>query len=72
MPTGVPLVYELGDDMRPAETKAPLDRALGDVAAIKAAADAVKKRGRLSPRATVTVTAQAGRRCSSWGSNSSR
>ena len=43
LPTGVPFVYELGDDMRPVEQKAPLDRALGDVAAIKAAADAVKK-----------------------------
>jgi 2,3-bisphosphoglycerate-dependent phosphoglycerate mutase len=43
LPTGVPIVYELGADMRPAEQKAPLDRALGDVAAIKAAADAVKK-----------------------------
>ena len=43
LPTGVPIVYELGDDMRPAERKAPLDRALGDVEAIRAAADAVKK-----------------------------
>ena len=43
LPTGVPFVYELGDDMRPVEKKAPLDRVLGDVAAVKAAADAVKK-----------------------------
>jgi 2,3-bisphosphoglycerate-dependent phosphoglycerate mutase len=43
LPTGVPIVYELGADMRPAEKKAPLDRALGDVAAIKAAADAVAR-----------------------------
>ena len=43
IPTGVPLVYELGADLRPVEQKAPLDRALGDVEAIKAAADAVTK-----------------------------
>jgi 2,3-bisphosphoglycerate-dependent phosphoglycerate mutase len=43
LPTGVPIVYELDADMRPAEKKAPLDRALGDVAAIKAAADAVAR-----------------------------
>lgn len=38
IPTGVPLVYELGADMRPLETKPVLDRALGDAAAVAAAA----------------------------------
>ena len=42
IPTGVPLVYEIGADMRPTEAKAPLDRALGDPEAVKAAAAAVK------------------------------
>jgi 2,3-bisphosphoglycerate-dependent phosphoglycerate mutase len=41
IPTGVPLVYELGDDRRPTEAKAVLDRALGDPAEIAAAAQAV-------------------------------
>ncbi len=41
IPTGIPLVYELADDFRPVEVKAPLDRALGDPAAVKAAAAAV-------------------------------
>ena len=41
LPTGVPLRYDLGDDFRPVEAKAPLDRALGDVEAAKAAAAAV-------------------------------
>lgn len=41
IPTGVPLVYELGDDRRPIETKPVLDRALGDPAEIAAAAAAV-------------------------------
>ena len=41
LPTGVPLRYDLGDDFRPTEVKAPLDRALGDVEAAKAAAAAV-------------------------------
>ena len=44
LPTGRPFVYELGDDMRPVQKKDdPLDRALGDIEAIRAAADAVKK-----------------------------
>ena len=43
IPTGVPLVYELDDRFRPAEAKPVLDRALGDPAAIKAAADAVAR-----------------------------
>ncbi|HEX2577998.1 MAG TPA: 2,3-diphosphoglycerate-dependent phosphoglycerate mutase [Aquihabitans sp.] len=41
IPTGVPLVYELGADARPTEARPVLDRALGDPAAIKAAADEV-------------------------------
>jgi 2,3-bisphosphoglycerate-dependent phosphoglycerate mutase len=43
IPTGVPLVYELGDDARPTEAKPALDRALGDPEAIRAAAEAVAK-----------------------------
>ena len=45
LPTGVPLCYELtdGPDLRPVEVKHPLERALGDPVAIKAAADAVAK-----------------------------
>jgi len=43
IPTGVPLVYELGDDMRPAEER-PIDtRYLGDPEAARAAAEAVAK-----------------------------
>jgi 2,3-bisphosphoglycerate-dependent phosphoglycerate mutase len=41
IPTGLPLVYELGDDLRPTERKDPLDRALGDPEAARAAAAAV-------------------------------
>lgn len=41
IPTGVPLVYELGPDLRPTQRKHPLDRALGDPEAAKAAAQAV-------------------------------
>jgi 2,3-bisphosphoglycerate-dependent phosphoglycerate mutase len=41
LPTGVPLVYELDDDLRPTESKPPLDRCLGDPAEIAAAAAAV-------------------------------
>ncbi len=43
IPTGVPLVYELGPDARPTAARPVLDRALGDPAAIKAAAEAVAK-----------------------------
>jgi 2,3-bisphosphoglycerate-dependent phosphoglycerate mutase len=43
LPTGVPIRYELGADMRPVEAKATLERALGDLAAVKAAAEAVAK-----------------------------
>jgi 2,3-bisphosphoglycerate-dependent phosphoglycerate mutase len=41
LPTGVPLRYDLGADFRPTETRAPLERALGDPAAVAAAAAAV-------------------------------
>lgn len=41
LPTGVPIVYELGDDFLPIDAKPPLERALGDQAAIAAAAAAV-------------------------------
>lgn len=43
IPTGVPLVYELDDAFRPADTKPVLERALGDPAAIAAAAEAVAR-----------------------------
>jgi 2,3-bisphosphoglycerate-dependent phosphoglycerate mutase len=41
LPTGVPLRYDLGADLKPVEAKHPLERALGDPAAIAAAAAAV-------------------------------
>lgn len=41
IPTGVPLVYELDDTFTPIEAKPVLERALGDPAAIAAAAQAV-------------------------------
>jgi 2,3-bisphosphoglycerate-dependent phosphoglycerate mutase len=42
IPTGVPLVFEIGDDGRPTTSVANvLDRALGDPEAIRAAAEAV-------------------------------
>ena len=43
IPTGVPLVFELGADARPLEAKPALERALGDPAAIRAAAEAVAR-----------------------------
>jgi 2,3-bisphosphoglycerate-dependent phosphoglycerate mutase len=43
IPTGVPLVYELDEAFRPAEDMEIWDRYLGEVEAIRAAADAVKK-----------------------------
>lgn len=43
LPTGVPIRYELGPDMRPAHTIPLTDRYLGDVEAAKAAAEAVAK-----------------------------
>ena len=41
IPTGVPLVYELGADARPTAAVPVLERALGDPEAVKAAAQAV-------------------------------
>jgi 2,3-bisphosphoglycerate-dependent phosphoglycerate mutase len=43
IPTGVPLVYELGDDFMPVDRRPPLERSLGDPAAVAAAAEAVAK-----------------------------
>jgi 2,3-bisphosphoglycerate-dependent phosphoglycerate mutase len=43
IPTGVPLVYELDDAFRPAAAMPVLERALGDPAAIAAAAEAVAR-----------------------------
>jgi 2,3-bisphosphoglycerate-dependent phosphoglycerate mutase len=43
LPTGVPMLYELGDDMRPVEAKPLVERYLGDAEAAKAAAEAVAK-----------------------------
>ncbi len=43
IPTGVPLVYELDDSFAPVTSKPVLERALGDPAAIAAAAAAVAK-----------------------------
>jgi 2,3-bisphosphoglycerate-dependent phosphoglycerate mutase len=43
IPTGQPLVYELGPDMRPAEDKPVEALYLGDPEAIRAAAEAVKR-----------------------------
>jgi 2,3-bisphosphoglycerate-dependent phosphoglycerate mutase len=37
LPTGVPMLYELGDDMRPVEAKPLVERYLGDAEAAKAA-----------------------------------
>ena len=45
LPTGVPIVYELGDDLRPTTRRHPLERCLGDPAAIAAAAAAVAAQG---------------------------
>jgi 2,3-bisphosphoglycerate-dependent phosphoglycerate mutase len=43
LPTGVPMLYELDDDMRPVEEKLVEHRYLGDVEAATAAADAVAR-----------------------------
>jgi 2,3-bisphosphoglycerate-dependent phosphoglycerate mutase len=43
IPTGIPLVYELDDDLRPAAEIALEDRYLGGADAANAAADAVAK-----------------------------
>jgi 2,3-bisphosphoglycerate-dependent phosphoglycerate mutase len=45
LPTGVPIVYELGDDLRPTTSRHPLERCLGDPEAIAAAAAAVAAQG---------------------------
>ena len=45
LPTGVPIVYELGDDLRPTTSRHPLERCLGDPEAIAAAAAAVASQG---------------------------
>lgn len=51
IPTGVPLVYELGDDARPVEARDDvLSRALGDPEAIRAAAEAVAKQATAGAR----------------------
>ena len=43
IPTGVPVLYELGADLRPVEAKDITDRYLGDAEAAKAAAEAVAR-----------------------------
>lgn len=45
LPTGVPIVYELGDDLRPTTSRHPLERCLGDPEAIASAAAAVAAQG---------------------------
>ncbi|MCC5951104.1 MAG: 2,3-diphosphoglycerate-dependent phosphoglycerate mutase [Acidimicrobiia bacterium] len=45
LPTGVPIVYQLGDDLRPVERRHPLERCLGDAEEIAAAAAAVANQG---------------------------
>jgi 2,3-bisphosphoglycerate-dependent phosphoglycerate mutase len=49
VPTGVPLVYELDDAFTPVEAKPLLDRALGDPAAVAAAAKAVADQAKARP-----------------------
>jgi 2,3-bisphosphoglycerate-dependent phosphoglycerate mutase len=49
LPTGVPIRYELGDDFFPIEAKPTLERALGDPAAIAAAAAAVANQSSVGP-----------------------
>jgi 2,3-bisphosphoglycerate-dependent phosphoglycerate mutase len=41
LPTGVPLLYRLADDLRPTEARHPLERVVGDPEAARAAAAAV-------------------------------
>jgi 2,3-bisphosphoglycerate-dependent phosphoglycerate mutase len=43
LPTGIPLLYELGDDLRPLVRAHPLERVVGDPAAARAAAAAVAR-----------------------------
>jgi 2,3-bisphosphoglycerate-dependent phosphoglycerate mutase len=49
VPTGVPLVYELDSAFAPVESKPLLDRALGDPAAVAAAAKAVADQAKARP-----------------------
>jgi 2,3-bisphosphoglycerate-dependent phosphoglycerate mutase len=46
LPTGIPLLYELGDDLRPCRDLHPLDRVVGDPEAARAAASAVADQAR--------------------------
>ncbi|MDY7104619.1 MAG: phosphoglyceromutase [Actinomycetota bacterium] len=43
LPTGVPILYQLDDDLRPLESKPVTERFLGDAEAAKAAAEAVAR-----------------------------
>src|SRR5690606_33280603 len=43
IPTGQPIVYELGDDLRPVEDKPVSERYLGDPETVRRAAEAVKR-----------------------------
>lgn len=43
LPTGVPILYELGADLRPVENKPVAERFLGDAEAARAAAEAVAR-----------------------------
>jgi 2,3-bisphosphoglycerate-dependent phosphoglycerate mutase len=43
LPTGVPLLYDLGDDLRPVDDRHPLERAVGDAESARAAAAAVAR-----------------------------
>jgi 2,3-bisphosphoglycerate-dependent phosphoglycerate mutase len=49
IPTGVPLVYQLNGALRPKKKGHPFDRALGDPAAVKAAAAAVAAQSKAKP-----------------------
>jgi 2,3-bisphosphoglycerate-dependent phosphoglycerate mutase len=51
LPTGVPIVYELDDAMRPTEEMDVLERVVGDPAAARSAAEAVAKQAE-GPTAT--------------------
>jgi 2,3-bisphosphoglycerate-dependent phosphoglycerate mutase len=50
LPTGVPLRYDLDEDLHPLEDRPPLARALGDPEAVKAAAAAVAAQTGGSPQ----------------------
>jgi 2,3-bisphosphoglycerate-dependent phosphoglycerate mutase len=50
LPTGMPIVYDLGDDLRPIETMDVLDRVAGDASAARAAADAVSRQAEEPPK----------------------